>query len=270
MDPLDLSRHVFALRSSGYTRIEACVTGEWLAELSAMSNRALAAVRDALGRGEVLKRTYASEESIGCRCLYVWGDAALRLIDLPKVHAIAGALMGSYRLWDLSVLVSLPTKATHREEALAWHRDKAPVDTRSAPPPFLWCFICLDTTTPDNGATWFVPGSHHVALPDSMRDTGAIDRPFPTATQLLGNAGDLLIIDPTALHSIGANRTDRPRRLINIAICNEASSPLLDHWAIAGPELQPRTTPTQKRMLRCEHPGLDRTWTVLPPGWVTA
>ncbi|MCX5658734.1 MAG: phytanoyl-CoA dioxygenase family protein [Planctomycetota bacterium] len=270
MDPIDLSRHLFALRSSGYTRVEACVAGDWLNELNALSGRALAAVRAALARGEKLHGTYASEESLACRCLYVWGEAAMRLIDLPAVHAIAGAMMGSYRLWDLSLLASMPTQAKHSEEALAWHRDKAPVDTRSAPPPYLWFFVCLDATTAENGATWFVPGSHHCELPPDLRDPGAVQRAFPTATQLLGNAGDLLVIDPTALHSVGANRADHPRRLVNIAVSTEATPPLLDHWAIAGPDLQPRATPTQQRMLRCGLPGLERTWTVLPPGWVTA
>ncbi|MCX5661450.1 MAG: phytanoyl-CoA dioxygenase family protein [Planctomycetota bacterium] len=270
MDPIDLTRHLFALRSSGYTRVEGCVTGEWLDELGTLSNRALAAVRAALARGEKLHGTYASDESIACRCLYVWGEAALRLIDLPEVHAIAGAMMGTYRLWDLSLLASLPTQAKHAEEALSWHRDTAPVDTRTVPPPFLWFFICLDATTPKNGATWFVPGSHHFVLPEGLRNRGAIPRPFPTCTQLLGNAGDLLVIDPTALHSVGANRTGHPRRLVNVAISTEATPPLLDHWAIAGPNIQPRVTPTQQRMLRCGFPGLERTWTVLPPGWVTA
>jgi ectoine hydroxylase-related dioxygenase (phytanoyl-CoA dioxygenase family) len=143
------------------------------------------------------------------------------------------------------------------------------VDTRVAKPPYLWFFVCLDDTTPQNGATWVVPGSHHVSSPEISNHEQHSGFAAPIAQRLCGSAGDLLVLDPTALHGAGVNTTDRPRRLINVGVCSAATPPLMDHWSIAGPRIQPRVSDRVRDMMRSGAGGLDRTWDALPQEWRT-
>ena len=59
--------------------------------------------------------------------------------------------------------------------------------------------------------------------------------------------------------------------MINISICHADVRPLLDHWAIAGPAIQPRANDRLRRMLGAESGWPpDPTWSLLPEGWQTA
>jgi hypothetical protein len=255
------------IRCAGFTRIEAQVTGQWLDELRELTDRALAEAKRVFHARGRLGHTAFNEGYEATRCLYCWGDAALRLLDLDSVHAIAAEILVDPRLWDLSALSVTPARREAGPAAGDFHRDFAIVDTRVSPPPYLWCFVCLDETTPQNGATWIVPGSHHVPNPqlDDPKTIQALARPI--SRQLCASVGDLVMLNPTALHSAGTNLTSRPRRLINIGLCGAGSAPLVDHWAIAGPAIQPRVSDRVRRLMRCDVSGLDSTWDALPEGW---
>jgi hypothetical protein len=270
-----IQSHAYAVRAAGFTRIEAQVDRSWLDELRALTDRALAAARAVFRAKGKLNSTAFSDDYEASRCFYCWGDAALRLLDLDVIHAIAQHVIGDgYRLWDVSVLsVASAANRGERESAFAagdYHRDRHPVDTRVGKPPFLWCFVCLDDVTPRNGATWVVPGSHHVPTPAGLEMGSVPLSSFarPISVQACAAAGDLIVLNPTALHSAGQNLTDKPRRLINVGLCSPGTPPLLDHWAIAGATIHQRVSPRVREMLRSDaEAGLEKTWDALPEGW---
>ena len=66
--------------------------------------------------------------------------------------------------------------------------------------------------TPENGATWIVPGTHR-ELANPRGEADGIDEhsTIPNEQQICGDAGDVLLIDSRIWHSRGANTTDETR-----------------------------------------------------------
>lgn len=270
----EYAKHIYALSASGYTRVPAQVTGTDLDLLRDAADRAMAAAQEKIRKGEKLKHTGGSEFYHASRCLYCWDDAFVRLLDFEPIHALATRLLNPYLLWDLSVLSALPTPGTAKAATTSWHRDYAGMMIGGHHPGYLWFFLCLDDATPENGATWVVPGSHRTTTPEepSHGNTWAEDdlENFTSRIQVCGKAGDLLVLNPALLHSSGRNHTEKPRRLVNIGLCQANLPPLMDHWSIAGPKLQPKFSERVKKMLGAHREHLDTTWTALPEGWQTA
>ena len=272
--PDTLARHAYAVDVSGYTILPAQVGSTDLDDRRLCADRALAAARVALRAGRKLKHTYTSEYYEAVRCLYCWGDACVRLLEHDTVHALAALLMGKYRLWDMGVLSALPTPPTASTATTSWHRDFGHIVSGTPVPGHLWFFLCLDDLTSENGATWVVPGSHRLS---SVHEpaigkawSGDNLDAYPSRIQLCARAGDIVVIDPTLLHTSGRNDTAHARRLLNIGLSHADLQPLLDHWAIAGPAIQAGASERVRMMLGADRAPLDTTWTVLPEGWQTA
>ncbi len=263
--------HRFALCASGHTAVRGAFSTGELAALDREAERALAAVGEVVRAGRDLAYTFYDRDTyLGTRCLYCWGDACLQLADCDLIHAISDAVIGPHRLFDMSVHAALPAARFGRERTAAWHRDidvfpDSPTNVR-----YLWFFIYLDDFTAENGAPWIVPGSQRIPIDRVPDERLGADR-FLTRSQLLGQAGDVIVINPSALHTVGYNVTERPRRMINVGVCHAEVRPLLDHWAIAGPAIHRCATPRLRQMLG-EHTDwrLDTTWSLLPEGWQTA
>lgn len=262
-----IAEHAYAVSVAGYTVMPAQVGKADLDELRLVADRAAAAARAARQAGQQLKYTNTDEYYDAVRCLYCWGEACIRLLEHDALHALATALMQQYHLWDMELLSALPLPPGATKPPFGWHRDR---EAGSEIPDYLWCFVCLDDVTGENGATWIMPGSHRLsAIPAPALDGVAAG---PACLQLCGHAGDVVVMNPAALHSVGHNRTLRPRRLLLLGLGAAQTLPLLDHWAIAGPTIQQRTSERVRMMLGAarKEQGLDRSWTVLPEGWLTA
>jgi hypothetical protein len=110
-----------------------------------------------------------------------------------------------------------------------------------------------------------VPGSQRIPNQAIPRK-----KDFPTSVQLLGAAGDVIVINPSALHTVGHNVTSRSRTMINLSMCHADVPPLMDHWSIAGPAIQAKASARARQMLGADDRPPDVTWAVLPDGWVSA
>lgn len=268
MARLNLKRHAYALDVSGYTLLPQQVVGRELDGVRECAERALQAVRD---YGQPQPYVTPGRFYEAARCLYCWGEPCVRLLEHETLHELAALAMGQYLLWEISVLSALPSPPDVREGATAWHRDFRGLERGSAVPGHLWCFLCLDDTTAENGATWVVPGSHRIStLHEPGPDDDWVDDGhdlYPSRHQLLARAGDILVMNPATLHTAGHNASDRARRLLNIGICHGELAPLLDHWAIAGPTIQQHASPRLRSFLGGDRDPLDQTWPVTPPGW---
>ncbi len=276
-----LCRHAYALEVSGYTVLPQQVGAEELSVLRGETDEALDAAFSALRAGRKLKYLFNTPYYGGTRCMYCWGDGCLRLLDLESIHALAAKTMGSYWLWDQPAVAALPTPRDAKKAATGWHRDFGGMLHGTRTPAYLWFFLCLDDTTPENGATWVVPGSHRADArfePVENLHLNCDWKLFPTRTQVCARAGDMLVMNPTVLHSSGDNHSAHPRRLLNVGVCSRTLRPLLNHWAIAGEALQSRVSARVAKFMGAEDQhresaweapfgALDTTWTLLPEGW---
>lgn len=73
--------------------------------------------------------------------------------------------------------------------------------------------ILLDDFMEENGATWFLPGSHRKLDPVSE------DFFYKSANRLLAPAGSIFFFDPRLLHAGGANNSPHRRDALTIGFC---------------------------------------------------
>lgn len=82
--------------------------------------------------------------------------------------------------------------------------------------------ILLDDFTLENGATWFLPGSHKRATPPTEEDFTR------DAKRLVAKAGSVFFFDALLYHAGGENQSDRWRHALTINMCRSFMKQRLD------------------------------------------
>jgi ectoine hydroxylase-related dioxygenase (phytanoyl-CoA dioxygenase family) len=270
-----LDAHVRELDELGYTLVRSQLEPEALPELRDIAQRAsddyVAAWRGGLDLTTVSivdtpEKTRRFDRDPNARGAHLWGDAALVLLDHDAIHALAARAMGRYGLHDMVANTLRPEP----DRPFMFHRDFAPGFTPERRHAYLWCFFLIDGFTAANGSTWVVPGTHAFGPGEDeplAAEPRTVADPYPgRKLQIIGAAGDLMVVNPAILHSGGINRTDRPRRTLNVRLTQPEGSIIMDHWSVAGPE---RRALLSERALELIRPPAGRTdlrqaWPVLP------
>lgn len=266
---VDIHAHAAALTERGYTIIPSQVEPQHIAALNAAADKALDKVSRAISEGVKPAHTQFNPHVRSARCFYTWGEASCLLLAHPTVHALGRAVLGQAKLWEMPVLEALPMPSNAELGPFDWHRDFSVGQQQDLRQAYLWIFTCLTDVTADNGATWVVPGSHrNAALQAPSAEIG--NGHTTAAVQLTANAGDIVAINPVALHRVGENRTRRGRRLALIGLCRVDRRPLLNHWSIAGKTLRAHLPEPVRELLKSSDSTLDESWDVLPDGWTVA
>lgn len=137
-----------------------------------------------------------------------------------KIMDVAEALFGPHVRADAGAIVvrhPTPDRASKRPGLHAEYPFAGSLEAH-VHPPFPDAVMGLQTIwfltpfTPDNGATWVVPGSHRMNTNPHMRDMGIDFREtYPTELQALGPAGSVLMWDVRLWHCAGFNFRDQDR-----------------------------------------------------------
>jgi hypothetical protein len=254
---LSIQAFIESITERGYAVLPKQVEPQHLAELNTAADRAVAALDRAVSAGVKPAHTpLLSPYYRAVRCFYTWDRACRRMLEHETVAELGQALLGDARLWDMEVLEARPVPPAEGGGPLEWHRD-FPVSTDTAGQGYLWLFVCLTDTNESNGATWVVPGSHR-------QDIQITAEVVEQRIAVNARAGDIVALNPVAIHSVGTNRTDSPRRLALIGLCRAGRSPVLNHWAIAGRDIQRAASDRLRGLLHSNDWSLDDTWDVLP------
>jgi len=114
----------------------------------------------------------------------------------------------------------------------------------------------LDDFTPDNGATRIVPGSHHWRkLPQEELSDARTRR--PDEILVLGQAGDVVVMNTHAWHGGTVNRTAKPRRALH-GFYTRGDKPQQQYQkSLLRPETQARLSPELRRILALDDPRND-------------
>lgn len=88
--------------------------------------------------------------------------------------------------------------------------------------------ILLDDFTLENGATWFLPGSHKRTSPPTEAEFEA------GAKRLVAKAGSVLFFDALLFHAGGENKTGKWRHALTINMCRPFMKQRLDIPRIMG------------------------------------
>jgi hypothetical protein len=269
--------HLRELDQLGFTLVRRQLDPQLLPALRDIAQRAaddyIAAWRGGLELAKVHivdtpEKTRQFDFDPNAKATYLWGDEALGLLDHDTVHDLSAAAMGSYAFSDLIANTLRPQP----DRPWGFHRDHGHGFTADRRHTYLWFFFILDGYTADNGSTWVVPGTHAYGPGEpEPASAGGKGEPDPFAgrrVQILGDPGDLAIINPGVLHAGGRNRTNQPRRTLNVRVTQPGGTMFIDHWHLAGPERRAKLSPRALAFIT-PPPGrtdLAKEWPVLPDG----
>ncbi|MBA3366717.1 MAG: phytanoyl-CoA dioxygenase family protein [Actinobacteria bacterium] len=193
--------------------------------LSALEERGYAVIEDALPPAQLERLTRAVDRVWETRCRergalhelsFLGHDRAfLELLDQPLVLSLVSATLG----WNVYVyhchLDVHPPLRGEPEQRWRWHQDggRQNVDVESPRPRLSVkaAYFLTDVATPEHGALWVLPGSHHddrLARPSD----GAL-RP-PGAEPVLVRAGSAVLFDRRVWHARGDNTSLSTRKAL--------------------------------------------------------
>lgn len=164
------------------------------------------------------------------------------VIQLPTVLA-----MHEYLLGDDCILSSFTVNLIGPGSPASGLHIDYPLSKLPPPlPAFALCsnsIYLLNDFTPENGATWVIPGSHKRGYGPTAGVT------YDDMIQLRGKKGDVVIIDGRIWHGSGANQTDHDRVALLGFFCRSFMKPQQDHLHLVAPDLIEGGTPTLQRLL---------------------
>src|SRR5579863_8251942 len=180
------------------------------------------------------------------------GEVFRRVICHPELLQAAESILGpEFKLGSLNYRGADP----HSGSAQPLHCDMGLTPDRRGNAVFNSIWL-LDDFTPENGATRYVPGSHQWGrLPqDALSDPKS---PHPGERLVLGDAGDVILMNAHLWHGGTANRTGEPRRSIH-AFFVRADQPQQQYQKrLLRPETQASLTPLLRRILALDDPRND-------------
>lgn len=103
--------------------------------------------------------------------------------------------------------------------------------------------VMLDDFTEENGATYFLSGSH--LLPDQPGD----DVFFRGASRTVGTAGSIVLFNSNLWHAAGPNRSRGPRRALTLAFTKPFMKPQMDYPRALGYERGASLSPVLQQVL---------------------
>ena len=201
-----LNQQLQSLKTDGY-----CILADVLdaAEVKAARRALIYAAVESKRRGvpTYVQGLDPNEENVRVFNLLDLDPIFRKLILQPQAIALVQALIGEHFLIsNFTANIAMPGS-----ESMAIHADQAIV----IPEPWLqpWAINiiwCLDDVYPDNGATLYLPGSHHVARTSELpRDMKSAMVPFEAS------AGSMIAMDGRLWHTSGENVTrDQERALL--------------------------------------------------------
>lgn len=103
--------------------------------------------------------------------------------------------------------------------------------------------VALDDFTEENGATYFLPGSHRsLDVPDEEAFFAGAVRAFP-------RAGEAIIFNARTYHYGGVNTTSRPRHAITLNVCRNWMKQRFDYPRMLSPEQLASLGPVGRRFI---------------------
>ena len=140
-------------------------------------------------------------------CLY--GGTFFEILENPKLIEPFNWLLGEGCIVYSQTSTSMPPLGGN-------YSTRIHVDSPRIIPGYLSSFmalILLDDFTEENGATWFLPGSH------TTRDQPDPDYFYANAKRLIAPAGSVLFWNPRVWHAGGVNQTNIWRHAMTVVMC---------------------------------------------------
>jgi len=222
------------LREDGWTLLPSVLDPECLERLRGELDAAYVAQRELQLRNGVGEGTSGILHHLPCA-----GGAFLDLLERDHGQAVLEAYFdGPYILNTYGGVLNLPGDASYVGRV---HRDQRTFSGELHLMAQL--LVMLDDFTEENGATFFLSGSHR------LRDRPDDDLFFRDAERAVGAAGSIVMFDSNLWHAAGANRSDRARRALTLAFTRPFIKQQLDYPRALGYERGDALSPPLRQLL---------------------
>jgi ectoine hydroxylase-related dioxygenase (phytanoyl-CoA dioxygenase family) len=195
------------LRVNGYAILGSGFSAEFIEGLKAGLDRAYATQVSEIGGDDVLRRMSDADVA---RCILAYEPDFMAVATAPSLIELAKRVLGSeFVLIMQNGIINRPD----RENYLAkWHRDLSYQHWTSSKPLAINALLCIDDFTVENGATFVLPGTHHVTGFPPDRFVRKFEK------QIEAPSGSYLVLDAMLFHRSGINRSANVRRAVNHVI----------------------------------------------------
>ena len=222
------------MRERGWMRLESVVPPSRVARLAAALEQVYVEQRELQLRNGVGEGTDGTVHHLPCA-----GGVFLEFLEHVSVQApLDQFFQGPYILNTFGGLLNLPNDASYVSRV---HRDQR---TFSGDLHLMvQLLVMLDDFTEENGATYFLNGSHRSA------ERPADDLFFRDAVRAVGDAGSIVMFDSNLWHAAGVNRSANPRRALTLNFTRPFVKQQLDYPRALGYDRAQSLTPALRQLL---------------------
>lgn len=162
----------------------------------------------AIGREAEFHRTREYRDYGMLLAAPIYGGRILHLAENPELFRLPNEILGENCIIHVYTSSSLPPRAHNYSTRI--HRERSGKYPDIAD--FIGIIILLEDFTEENGATWYLPGSHCLKTPPGEEQF------YKTARRLIAPAGSVFYFDWRLYHAGGVNKTDRWRHALAMGI----------------------------------------------------
>ncbi len=228
------SAHERALCERGWTLLPSALPRDFVDRLARELEAAYAQQRAIQLRNGVGDGADGTVHHLPCA-----GGAFLELLAwLPGRALLERYFDGPYILNTFGGVLNLPTNVSYVGRV---HRDQRTFSDDLHL--MVQLLVMLDDFTEENGATYFLNGSHRLATPPTD------DAFFRDAARATGSAGSVVVFNSNLWHAAGVNRTDRSRRALTLAFTRPFVKQQLDYPRALGYERGDSLAPELRQLL---------------------
>jgi len=195
------------LRVNGYAVLAGGFSPGFIDGLRAGLERAYATQVDEIGGEDRLRRMGDADIA---RCVLAYeSDFIAVATAAPLLELVKRVLGPEFVLLQQNGIINRP----ERTNSLAqWHRDLSYQHWTSSKPLAINALLCIDDFTVENGATFVLPGTHHVPEFPPDRFVQKFEK------QVEAPSGSYIVLDAMLFHRAGINRSASLRRGVNHVI----------------------------------------------------
>ena len=147
-----------------------------------------------------------------------YGGSFLKLFDIPELMAPFNEILGDGCIVYANSSSSLPPNSGNFSSKIHVDSPRIIKEYKTT----LMSLILLDDFTEENGATFYLPGSHCRVDPPGQQEF------YQKAKRLVAPSGSVFFWDPRIWHSGGINHTGYWRHAITIVMCRSFMKQRLD------------------------------------------
>jgi ectoine hydroxylase-related dioxygenase (phytanoyl-CoA dioxygenase family) len=155
------------------------------------------------------------------------GPAFVRLLENERMHKVFSHFLG-----DTCILYTVSSVVMYLSGKP--YTCKIHTDTPRLIPNYILTLLmtlALDDFTEENGATFYLPGSHRSMKKPSEEEF------YAKAVRACRKAGDAAFMHPRVWHAGGLNYTDKPRRVCTILACRSWMRQRFDYPRMVNDEV---------------------------------